>query len=106
MMEKGLSARQRSIIKQHFDPGSPGQLRTSPVAPGTGHQAPAQARDPVCGRLIETSVEAGTRVFVHRERLYYFCGMDCRDRFASMPERFTGGKADGGPGRRSRRRVR
>ena len=105
-MEKGLSASDRLRIERQFSLRSPGRLLPSGGQQASEDELPHRARDLVCGRLIETSVEAGPRVFVHRERLFFFCGTDCRDLFASMPERFTGSKADGAPGRRRRRQVR
>lgn len=100
LMETVLSARDRRIIERQFDPRSLGRLLLSRGQKASEGQVPHHARDPVCGRLIETSVEAGTRVFMYRERLYFFCGTTCRDRFVANPKRYSYTKVNGRTDRR------
>jgi YHS domain-containing protein len=104
-MEKRLSARDRWMIQRQFDPRNPGRLSVPPLPPASANQAPPRARDPVCGRLIGTAVEAGARVFVHKERLYFFCGTVCREQFMTMPDRYTSRRANGSRAGQRRRRA-
>lgn len=103
LMEKVLSARDRRIIERQFDPRSPGRLLLSRGQKASKGQVPHHVQDPVCGRLIGTAVEAGARAFMYRERLYFFCGTTCRDRFVANPKRYTrtrgNGRTDGRRGR-------
>jgi YHS domain-containing protein len=46
----------------------------------------SQVKDPVCGRMIDSST-AGGRV-THESRELYFCSDNCRRTFETNPERF------------------
>jgi YHS domain-containing protein len=47
----------------------------------------SQAKDPVCGRVVEIGVAAG-RITYESEELY-FCSDECRRAFEAEPERFV-----------------
>ena len=57
-----------------FRPGeSPGRAGPKPVASGGELK-----KDPVCGTFISTSTALQKKV---GDRTYYFCSVECRDRF-------------------------
>jgi YHS domain-containing protein len=49
--------------------------------------APAEARDPVCGKLVPT---ASAKSSLWEGHAYYFCSQDCRDTFEAAPRTFLG----------------
>jgi YHS domain-containing protein len=49
-----------------------------------------QAKDPVCGRAVETNVAAGRITYESQE--LYFCSDECRRAFEAEPERFVAPK--------------
>ena len=46
----------------------------------------SQAKDPVCGRVIELS--ATTDSLIYEEQLVYFCSDECRGKFEESPEQY------------------
>jgi len=44
------------------------------------------ARDPVCGMNVEPKTAAAE--FIHGGEHYYFCAVNCRDKFAGNPEKY------------------
>jgi YHS domain-containing protein len=46
----------------------------------------SQARDPVCGRMVEISATTGCITYESQE--LYFCSDECRRTFEADPERF------------------
>ena len=47
-----------------------------------------QAKDPVCGMMVDTATAAGGRVVYESEEVY-FCSDSCRRAFEAEPERFV-----------------
>jgi len=43
---------------------------------------PREARDPVCGMIVEPSTAKSS---VHDGRVYYFCSQECRKKFETTP---------------------
>ena len=46
----------------------------------------SQARDPVCGRMLDINASAGRITYESQE--LFFCSDDCRRTFEADPERF------------------
>ncbi len=44
--------------------------------------------DPVCGMEIDEQQPGGT--YEYEERIYYFCSLECNDKFAQDPSGYTG----------------
>ncbi len=44
------------------------------------------ARDPVCGMTVDRAKAAGT--FSYRKKKYYFCNVNCKEKFAANPAEF------------------
>ena len=51
----------------------------------------SQARDPVCGAMIDTATASGGRI-VHQSEELYFCSDTCRRSFEAEPGRFAAPK--------------
>ena len=47
-----------------------------------------QQRDPVCGMMVDTENAAAESM--HGTQHYYFCSIECRDRFESNPGQYLG----------------
>lgn len=68
-----------------------------PSGPNTGGssrlrwEAPATARDLVCGMTISTDTAKST---VHAGDVFYFCSAACRDKFEAAPRSYIGAPAD------------
>lgn len=59
-----------------------------PGGPGNGPwSTPAEARDPVCGKIVPTT---GAKSSIWEGHAYYFCSQDCRDKFEATPRTFLG----------------
>jgi len=52
-----------------------------------------QHRDPVCGMMVDESEAAAESV--HGSHHYYFCSINCRNRFENNPAQFLGSARDG-----------
>ncbi len=51
-----------------------------------GEEAEGVALDPVCGQPVSLA-DDGTVSVRHHERLFHFCGAECRGRFLSLAAR-------------------
>ncbi len=47
----------------------------------------AEAKDPVCGMVIEESDAVGTSD--HEGKRYHFCSKDCKEEFDESPEDYA-----------------
>jgi Cu+-exporting ATPase len=48
-------------------------------------------KDPVCGMDVETAKAAGQSE--HKGHTYYFCGVNCKEKFDLNPEQYVGQSA-------------
>ena len=55
-------------------------------------QEPSQARDPVCGMMVDTATAKST---IHNGRAYYFCSETCRNTFEKSPQDWAEGARAG-----------
>ena len=44
--------------------------------------------DPVCGMEVDEQQPGGT--YEYEKRIYYFCSVECKDKFAQDPAGYTG----------------
>jgi P-type Cu+ transporter len=49
--------------------------------------AETKARDPVCGMLVDP---APSSTAIHAGHSYFFCSVDCRDKFKADPASYLG----------------
>jgi len=61
----------------------------------------AQAKDPVCGRTIDTAAAAAARS--HNGRTYYFCSAGCFEAFGAEPGKYQTADAAAQPATRAAR---
>jgi xanthine dehydrogenase accessory factor len=61
--------------------------RRSPATePGVHIEPVREAKDPVCGMMVE--IDTARYTLVHADQTYYFCSAGCKHRFATKPEAF------------------
>jgi len=44
------------------------------------------ATDPVCGATVHEKIASAG--YAYQGHIYYFCGSDCKDKFAETPEEY------------------
>lgn len=77
MMRFGCGAHMMGHHRDHSHGGDGDRLR-----------APSEARDPVCGTIVQTSTAKSS---LFEGRAYYFCSQACRDKFEATPADFAHG---------------
>jgi YHS domain-containing protein len=89
MMRVGCGAHVMGHQHRHTGEARPGESDTDALS-----EAPAQAVDPVCSKLVRPS-EAKSSVF--GRQIYYFCSSQCRDKFEAAPLTYTKGQSTQSP---------
>src|SRR6516164_11762797 len=67
---------------------SPGQGGDHRGHPGTDASTATKAIDPVCGMTVDP--HASLHCHSYRVRTYYFCSVECREKFAADPAKYVG----------------
>ncbi len=90
---KGLSAGERIVVSGTFLIDSESRMELA-AAGMTGDLS----QDPVCGRRVSVkkAAEEG-RTVVYQGKTYYFCSVECRERFDKEPQKYAGKDAAATP---------
>ena len=74
------------IVQLHPSGAHPEAVATKAASTLTPNPAPGSAVDPVCGMQVDVATARHTAKV--DDRVYYFCGANCRARFAQEPSRY------------------